>query len=68
MWREQEEVEVDEARDGSQQRDDADDDRERSEAGEQDQESRAGRPPGEPTIDPDEDDPDREGEDRFDAG
>jgi hypothetical protein len=30
--------------------------------------SRAGRPPGEPTIDPAEDDPDREGEDRFDAG
>ena len=30
--------------------------------------SRAGRPPGEPTVDPAEDDPDREGEDRFDAG
>ena len=44
------------------------DDREQPRGGADEAESRAGRPPGEPTIDPAEDDPDREGEDRFDAG
>ena len=59
---------MDEAREGTERHDDGPDEREREDAGRQDDEPRAGRPPGEPTVDPDEDDPDREGEDRFDAG